>query len=579
MTKINYEILPEDYSEVIYGDSVTDDTIILLKCKESGKIFPVEINEVTNFTNSGWFAFPGFKVFDHYLRISKEYLLVDYDIYTHIGWQSIKKVIKHKTKKQIYRITTNVGTISVTEDHSLITAAGDTISPKDIAPYHTVLLHDEEIYNNFIHLKETTLNEVTKDTSDLIFRTRDSKKVFGYIYTLKQQKIDCIVNCNNGVWEIVPNDLLCFSEKPGTVLKIEIEVDYSGYVYDVETVAGTFHAGLGSLIVKNTDSCMLKLKTTSSDLFVDLSEKLKNLDTLSEDQISELNSLKTKVLEESFTKGKKLSKEITDKLFKHPIELEFEKVYHPYILLTKKRYIGNYYGESPYKIDKLEKKGIVLSRRDNANIVKKIYGEILDPLLIHGTRGIKKSIDILRGYLQNLIDNKVELQDLVITKTLKKGYGKVCKCGGGDIKCPKNCTDGIIFNKTTDYSQINSPHVTLCIKKRKRDPGSAPVMNDRISYVFVNIPDKPDAKLYEKAEELENVIAGNLKLDLLYYIENQIRNPVTEILRLVSDETEKIFDDFTKQLKIQRAKDIKAIKIKRSIAPGQSLILRWVIKK
>jgi hypothetical protein len=67
----------------------------------------------------------------------------------------------------------------------------------------------------------------------------------------------------------------------------------------------------------------------------------------------------------------------------------------------------------------------------------------------------------------------------------------------------------------------------------------------------------------------------------LYYIENQIKNPLTEILQLIipTKELEELFAEYTKELKTKRALAIKQIKIKRSIPRGQQSILKWVVKK
>lgn len=43
--------------------------------------------------------------------------------------------------------------------------------------------------------------------------------------------------------------------------------------------------------------------------------------------------------------------------FLKPIKLEFEKVYCPYLLMAKKRYVGVYYSKSNEYWDKIDKKG------------------------------------------------------------------------------------------------------------------------------------------------------------------------------------------------------------------------------
>ena len=58
-------------------------------------------------------------------------------------------------------------------------------------------------------------------------------------------------------------------------------------------------------------------------------------------------------------------------LFVKPIKLEFEKIYHPYLLMNKKRYAGMYW-TNPDKPDKMDCKGIETVRRDNCGLVQNI---------------------------------------------------------------------------------------------------------------------------------------------------------------------------------------------------------------
>lgn len=55
--------------------------------------------------------------------------------------------------------------------------------------------------------------------------------------------------------------------------------------------------------------------------------------------------------------------ELISKTFIKPIKLEFEKVYCPYLLMAKKKYVGLLY-TNPEKYDKIDAKGIEIVRRD-----------------------------------------------------------------------------------------------------------------------------------------------------------------------------------------------------------------------
>ena len=98
-------------------------------------------------------------------------------------------------------------------------------------------------------------------------------------------------------------------------------------------------------------------------------------------------------------------------LLPSPMAQEYEKVLYPFIILTKKRYVGNLYEKNPNKFYQ-KSMGIVLKRRDNANIVKKIYGGIIDIIL--NKQDIDESIKFLREELSDLINGKTDLKDLII---------------------------------------------------------------------------------------------------------------------------------------------------------------------
>ena len=72
--------------------------------------------------------------------------------------------------------------------------------------------------------------------------------------------------------------------------------------------------------------------------------------------------------------------ELASKFLKRPHDLEYEKTFMPFLLLSKKRYVGMLYETNPHKC-KMKSMGIVLKRRDNAACVKDCYGNVVDLLM------------------------------------------------------------------------------------------------------------------------------------------------------------------------------------------------------
>jgi len=103
-------------------------------------------------------------------------------------------------------------------------------------------------------------------------------------------------------------------------------------------------------------------------------------------------------------------------------QLEYEKTYLPYILFTKKRYVGKLF-EHKTDLEKdwyLDYKGIVLKRRDNAEIVKKFYKKCLMKIM-EGNKvlALKYLEDSLTELLNNNKKKIYPIEDFVLSKTLK----------------------------------------------------------------------------------------------------------------------------------------------------------------
>ena len=204
---------------------------------------------------------------------------------------------------------------------------------------------------------------------------------------------------------------------------------------------------------------------------------------------------------------------------KSPHDFEYEKTFMPFCLLSKKRYVGMLYETDPNKCKRKEM-GIVLKRRDNAPIVKDIYGGIIDILM--KKQNIQESIEFLRMSLQNIVDEKCPIEKLIITKSLRSGY-----------KNPKTIAHKVLADRIT-----------------ARDPGNKPGPGDRIPFAYISVPGKKVLQ-GEKIETPSFIKENNLKLDYSFYITNQIMKPVQQLFALV---IEKIWNIQNKRVKIMKYK-------------------------
>jgi len=183
-----------------------------------------------------------------------------------------------------------------------------------------------------------------------------------------------------------------------------------------------------------------------------------------------------------------------------PQYLEYEKTFYPFILFGKKKYVGNKYEHDVNKY-KQTAMGIVLKRRDNAPIVKIVFGDIIDSIMT--SQKIKPSLELLNINLKKLIGGEYGLDMLTITKTLSSYY-----------KEPDRIA-----------------HKVLADRIGERDPGNKPQVNDRVPFIYIETKGK--VKLQgDRIEHPDFIREHNLKPDYEFYITNQIMKPVCQIYAL-----------------------------------------------
>ena len=192
-----------------------------------------------------------------------------------------------------------------------------------------------------------------------------------------------------------------------------------------------------------------------------------------------------------------------NKILPAPQNLEYEKTFYPFIIFSKKRYVGNLYEDDAYKKPKQKSMGIVLKRRDNAPLVKKIYGGVIKILL--NEANLQKSVEFLTQELTKLVNNEYPLDDFIITKTLRSNY-----------KDPTKIAHKVLADRMTD-----------------RDPGNKPQVNDRIPFIYIQTPPDVEVKLQgDRIEHPDYIRENNLIPDYQFYITNQLIKPICQLYAL-----------------------------------------------
>ena len=256
-------------------------------------------------------------------------------------------------------------------------------------------------------------------------------------------------------------------KNPNAIKRIREIPNYDGFVYDLTTENHHFQAGVGKMIVHNTDSIFVKFPNAT--------------------------------LEQAIQKGQEAASMITSRCRHKAFVIGYEKTFFPFILFCRKRYVGMKYEEDPTKC-KRASMGIVLKRRDNAPIVKDVFGGALDILL--NEKDVRAAAAFVQSMLVRVVKGDFPLEKFAITKQLRDDY--------------------------KDPTRI--AHRVLADRMAARDPGNAPNVGDRLKFVYIQAPDK---KLQgDKIEHIEYVRSNKVPIDTLHYITNQIQNPVAQLFAL-----------------------------------------------
>ncbi|CAN3352730.1 DNA polymerase zeta catalytic subunit [Diutina catenulata] len=206
--------------------------------------------------------------------------------------------------------------------------------------------------------------------------------------------------------------------------------------------------------------------------------------------------------EDAFRHGKLLAERVT-KSYPDPIFLKFEKVYHPSVLLAKKRYVGYAFSDEWQKKPAFDAKGIETVRRDGIPAQGKMLEKSLR--ILFDTANLSDVKRYVLKQFSKIHHNKVAVPDFCFAKEVRYG--------------------------TYKDERYLPPGAIVAQKAIDQDPRAEPQYRERIPYVIYYDPTKPRIK--DRAVSPEEFIKSGRRLDYEYYITRVLSPPLERIFNLM----------------------------------------------
>jgi DNA polymerase zeta len=248
--------------------------------------------------------------------------------------------------------------------------------------------------------------------------------------------------------------------------------------------------------------------------------------------------LKGRTKDQAFAIGKEIAEAIT-KANPRPIKLKFEKVYHPCVLLAKKRYVGFKYESRNQKEPVFDAKGIETVRRDGTPAEQKIEEKALK--MLFRTSNLSEVKKYFQSQCTKIMEGRISIQDFLFAKEVKLGT----------------------------YSDRGPPPpgAFIATKRMLADPRAEPQYGERIPYVVVT--GAPGARLIDRCVSPETLLQNDhIELDAEYYISKNLIPPLERIFNLVGANVRQWYDEMPK---VQRIRNI-TIPLQNQSHTGNALV-------
>ncbi|KAI9655820.1 MAG: DNA polymerase zeta [Bathelium mastoideum] len=248
--------------------------------------------------------------------------------------------------------------------------------------------------------------------------------------------------------------------------------------------------------------------------------------------------LKGRTRAQAFQIGQEIASAVT-KQNPRPVKLKFEKVYHPCVLLAKKRYVGFKYESPSQTVPEFDAKGIETVRRDGTPAEQKIEERALK--LLFRTADLSQVKDYFQDQCAKILRGKVSVQDFCFAKEVKLGT----------------------------YSERGPPPPGALIATRRMlaDPRAEPQYGERVPYVVA--AGAPGSRLVDRCVAPEVLLADEeMELDAEYYISKNLIPPLERIFNLVGANVRQWYDEMPK---VQRVRTFGASGIGPEDGAGKAL--------
>ena len=629
------------HMKTYYGDSVVGDTPIMIQRLENG----VSTKELT----------PIEELDGHYESYNGGKECIDYTdknvyVMTEDGYSKIVKVIRHRTNKKLYRVTTHIGSVIVTEDHSLLDSNKNKIKPQECVVGTSLLhwqpdngsiqdediimnlsirdIHDDiayvkgfffgdgscgrydclsgkkasfalnnqnleilgkcvDIFNN--HYSDVQLKIIDTIESSGVYKAVAVGKVLqlvnewrnDFYSSRKHKKVpQCILNGDRNTklafmrgyyaadgdktFKRMSNKgqigsqglyllLLDLGYKVSVCVRADKQLIYrltftqgkqrcdditaikrieeigscDGYVYDLETESHHFAAGVGQMVVHNTDSLYVACNPKH---FIDHDREYftGRLDKV---------AYGTKIVEETFKHIENVKNLVNNYLCKDNgskfLKMAYEEVLYPVAFLSKKKYYGVPHEENvDFYPRKLFVRGLEVLKRGSSGVLKDVINEVLrEAMDLRTTRDI---MEIIKDSIARVFNTKWDVESFAKTKSYRPD-----KNNPSVIKMMDRY-------RSMNYHTIPEPNVRFKCVVCKYYPWTYDTQGKILSKMSIG----------DKMELVSRVIEENLEIDLEYYFDNELTGQMARLITFAKE-----FNDVAQEVEAIDTSEMSEIEI------------------